>query len=394
MKIKFAINLVALPLLALLAFNSQFATAFAQGTAFTYQGQLQNNGSPASGTYNLSFSLFTVSSGGSAIAGPATNSGVLVTNGLFTVLIDFGPGVFTGTSNWLEIAVETNLDSSFTTLAPRQQLTPVPYAIFAASASNLLGSLPAAQLSGTVLLSQLPGAVVTNNEPSVTLGNVTVGGGLNLPATATIPSGSSTLLHADGVSGNFFAGQNAGNLTTRGLQNTALGETALYNITTGSGNIATGDSALYDNSTGSENLAIGVDALAYNTTGSGNVAIGNQALQNDNAYNNGFTTGGNGHNTAVGYQALQADTTGAGNTALGYIALQQNINGNYNTAIGDFTIISNTTGSYNVAVGAEALEYNTTGSNNTATGYGALSYTVNDSSGNTADGCAALFSVT
>ena len=38
--------------------------AFAQGTAFTYQGRLQNNGSPASGTYNLTFSLFNVSNGG------------------------------------------------------------------------------------------------------------------------------------------------------------------------------------------------------------------------------------------------------------------------------------------------------------------------------------------
>ena len=31
----------------------------AQGTAFTYQGQLQNNGSPASGAYDFTFALFT-----------------------------------------------------------------------------------------------------------------------------------------------------------------------------------------------------------------------------------------------------------------------------------------------------------------------------------------------
>ena len=40
------------------------STVFAQGTAFTYQGQLQNNGGPASGIYNLAFSLFTISFGG------------------------------------------------------------------------------------------------------------------------------------------------------------------------------------------------------------------------------------------------------------------------------------------------------------------------------------------
>ncbi len=133
----------------LCAFNSQLSTAHAQGTAFTYQGQFQNNGSPASGTYNLTFTLFNTNTTGVAIAGPVTNNAIFVTNGLFMVLIDFGPGVFNGTNYWLQIGVETNGASPFTTLAPRQQLTPTPYAIFAESSSNLLGTLPAASLGGT-----------------------------------------------------------------------------------------------------------------------------------------------------------------------------------------------------------------------------------------------------
>ena len=112
-----------------------------------YQGQLQNNGSPASGTYNLTFTLFNTNTSGVPVAGPVTNNAVVVTNGLFTVLIDFGPGVFTGETNWLEIGVETNGVSTFTTLAPRQQLTPVPYAIYAESASGLSGTLSASQLT-------------------------------------------------------------------------------------------------------------------------------------------------------------------------------------------------------------------------------------------------------
>jgi len=44
----------------------------AQGTAFTYQDQIQNNGSPASGTFNLTFSLFNTNANGAAIAGPVT----------------------------------------------------------------------------------------------------------------------------------------------------------------------------------------------------------------------------------------------------------------------------------------------------------------------------------
>ena len=134
------------------------------------------------------------------------------------MLIDFGPGVFTGATNWLEIGVETNGASSFTTLTPRQQLTPTPYAIFAESASNLLGMLPAVQLSGTVPLAQLPNAVVTNNSPSVSLSNVTVNGNINLPLTTStagaVYSGGSTFVHAFGTN-NFFAGAGAGNLTLR-----------------------------------------------------------------------------------------------------------------------------------------------------------------------------------
>ena len=126
-------------------------SAFAQGTAFTYQGRLQNNGSPASGTYNLTFSLFNVSGGGSAAAGPVTTNGVFVTNGLFTVTLDFGPSIFNGTAYWLEVGVETNGAGSFTTLVPRQPLAPTPYAVFAegASAAGLSGTIPAGNFGGT-----------------------------------------------------------------------------------------------------------------------------------------------------------------------------------------------------------------------------------------------------
>src|ERR1035438_5172132 len=93
---------MALALLALSTINSQISTARAQGTAFMYQGQLQNNFSPASGIYNLTFSLFNTSSGGSPVDGPVTINGIFVTNGLFTEPVDFGSGVFAGQTYWLQ----------------------------------------------------------------------------------------------------------------------------------------------------------------------------------------------------------------------------------------------------------------------------------------------------
>src|ERR1039458_8821805 len=126
--------LIALTLLS--ALNSQLSIAFAQGTAFTYQGRLQNNGSPASGTYNLTFAVFTDSNGVNQVGSTLTNTATGITNGLFTVVLDFGQGIFTGTPLWLQIGAETNGASSFTTLTPLQQLTPAPYAIYAPSAGS------------------------------------------------------------------------------------------------------------------------------------------------------------------------------------------------------------------------------------------------------------------
>ncbi len=158
-------------LLALLAQSALVNSAPAQGTAFTYQGRLNSGGAPANGNYDLAFTLFATNAAGSAIAAPVTNLAVAVSNGLFTTTVDFG-SVFAGASNWLQIAVSSNGANNFLTLTPRQQLTPVPYAI---TAANISGAVNASQLTGTV-----PAASLDAN-----------GGGLtNLQAGAVIASGS------------------------------------------------------------------------------------------------------------------------------------------------------------------------------------------------------------
>src|SRR5580693_5751720 len=95
----------------------------AQGTAFTYQGQLNDGGSPASGSFDFNFALYSSTNlPGTILAGPITNSAVVVTNGLFTTTLDFGSGIFTGTNYWLQIGVRTNSGTTFTALTPRQPL--------------------------------------------------------------------------------------------------------------------------------------------------------------------------------------------------------------------------------------------------------------------------------
>ena len=156
-------------LLAAFSLTLEPSTAFAQGTAFSYQGKLNDNGGPATGIYDLRFTIFDAVTNGNVVSGILTNAATSVTNGLFTVTLDFGSGVFTGNARWLEIAVRTNGASGFVTLTPRQPLTPTPYAILAGTAGGLSGTLPVSQVSGVMPLAQLPAAVITNNATGVTL---------------------------------------------------------------------------------------------------------------------------------------------------------------------------------------------------------------------------------
>src|SRR6266702_2011689 len=158
------------PLVMAVALCSSFTPVnltFAQGTAFTYQGRLVENGAAANGLYDLSFSAWVAASGPSQAGGTLSTNGVPVSNGLFTVTLDFGPGIFTGPDRWLEIGVRTNGTGVFATLAPRQKLTATPYAI---TASNLTGVVPNAGVGGTY-----SSAVTFSNPANSFTGN---GGGL------------------------------------------------------------------------------------------------------------------------------------------------------------------------------------------------------------------------
>ena len=113
------------------------------GTAFTYQGRLKSGGSPANGSFNMDFKLYPVPAGGTLLASQ-TLPGVSVTDGLFTVQVDFGAGVFDGNQRWLDVTVDG------TPLSPRQELTAAPNALFALNADRLDG------LDSTAFLQSIP----------------------------------------------------------------------------------------------------------------------------------------------------------------------------------------------------------------------------------------------
>jgi len=148
------------------------------GTAFTYQGQLRQNGVPANGLCDLQLSLFDAATPTTQVGSTQTKSNVGVSNGLFTILdLDFG-NVFDGNARWLQIAVRCPAGSGgFTTLSPLIPLTPTPYAIHAASANSATTATTATNFTGTLtgdvtgtqgvtIVSRLQGQTVASTVPT------------------------------------------------------------------------------------------------------------------------------------------------------------------------------------------------------------------------------------
>ena len=118
------------------------ATAAPLRTGFDYQGRLGDGAQVASGTFDFRFALFNAAAAGTQAGPTVTNASVFVTNGLFHTAIDFGATVFDGTQYWLEIGVRPSGSSTatFTTLVPRQAITPTPYALHALSSAGVAAS--------------------------------------------------------------------------------------------------------------------------------------------------------------------------------------------------------------------------------------------------------------
>jgi hypothetical protein len=176
--------------------------------------------------------------------------------------------------------------------------------------------------------------------------------------------GFSALFNLSLSSHNTAVGSRACFSQTQGSSNTAVGSNALFSNTIGAANTAIGDGALFSNKV-SDNVAVGSGALRDNAFGEQNVAIGVNALEGAGARTGSF-------NTAIGSRALKFNETGDLNTATGWRALVKNSTGHDNTANGSNALSANTTGDYNAASGVNALNSNTSGVRNTAIGFMAL----------------------
>lgn len=394
------------------------STALSQTTEFTYQGHLKDNSQAANGNYDFEFALFDALEGGSQIGPTLTRTAVPVSEGAFSVNLDFG-GHFPGAARYLEIRVapsaamrsgETLLP---TVLSPRQMVMTTPYAMKSLNADNATSSTNAAQLNGVeaaqYVLTTDPrmtdarpptagsGDYIQNKTTQQASSNFSISGtgrATVFDAGAHFSIGGNQVLGISGTAtypnSNTFTGVGAGQSNTGGYRNSFFGNGAGFANTTGTENSFFGWGAGLSNTEGVSNAFFGRSAGSANTTGDTNSFFGyysgykntegarNSFFGSSAGYNN--TTGS--YNSFFGTAAGQANTTGSYNAFFGRSAGATNTTGYRNSFFGYWAGYANTEGNHNSFFGHYAGRQNTTGGSNSFFGYqaGYLSTTGNENS--------------
>ena len=242
-------------------------------TAFTYQAELRSSGTPASGLHDLRFRLYDALSGGTQQGPTLCADNVTVSQGRFSVPLDFG-AQFAGQRRFLEVELraDAGLDctnsAGFTTLSPRQELTSAPYAAFALSsllATNATIAGNATQLNGQPASFYSSAANLTGTLPSGVLAG-TYSSPVNVSNPANIFGGSGaglTSLNASSLA--------SGTLSSARLPNplAIIGSNA-SSILSGENSSATNSAAgMLGRSTAASGITLGVSGQCDSPDGNG-----------------------------------------------------------------------------------------------------------------------------
>ena len=162
------------------------------------------------GACDFQFGLYDAPSAGAQQGITQQVNLVTVTNGLFTVLLNgasqFGSAAFTGSAAWLATVVRCPAGSGgYTPLAPRQQLTAAPYALYALNNWALNGNGGTAENTNFIGTTDFQSLVFkTNNTERMrlsSLGNLGVGTafpGSRLTVSGTVESTAGGFKFPDG----------------------------------------------------------------------------------------------------------------------------------------------------------------------------------------------------
>jgi hypothetical protein len=387
-------------LLAILLLILSVSWVNAQTTQFTYQGRLNDDGNPATGSYDFEFLLYDALAGGTAQGLPVQRLNVAVTNGIFTVQLDFG-NQFNGASRFLDISVRAAGGAAFTPLAPRQQVTSNPYAIKSLNASTADGlslacvncvtsgqiqNVQGSQVTGSIAGSQINGTIPVASVPAGSNNYIQNGGAGQLADFNILGEGVAGSLEANVYliggarfmsspgTNNTFVGLASGLANLSGGNNAFFGTEAGLANTSGSFNSFFGRGAGQTSTTGGSNSFFGRNAGLGNTTGSSNTLIGSHA--DVTTGNLVFATAIGGNATVDTSNTIVLGRSGGLDTVkvpgIVDVAAQYNIGGNRvlsvggtdNTFAGRGSGAANSTGNSNAFFGRNAGLINSTGSSN------------------------------
>ncbi len=161
------------------------SAAFAQTTAFNFQGRLNDGANPANGNVEMQFKLFDALAGGNQIGAIVSRPNVAVINGIFAAPLDFGAAAFDGSARFVEIGVRpTGNTNGFSILNPRQAILSTPYAIQAKNSAQL-GGVPASEYVTTTTVgnSFIKNAATQQTGNFNISGNGVIGGSLGIGTT-------------------------------------------------------------------------------------------------------------------------------------------------------------------------------------------------------------------
>jgi|GEM_PF-666548 len=181
---------------------------FAQSSSFNYQGRLTEAGQGANGTYQFTFKLYDGAASGSQVGSTLVDVPVTVTNGIFSVDLDFGAAAFAGGDRFLDVSVRKTAGDPLVALTPRQKVGSAPYATRASvanSADSFSGSL-----AGDVTGSQA--GTVVNSVGGQSAANIA--GGVQAANNATSANTVNTLVKRDAAGKVAVGGVTFGDGTT------------------------------------------------------------------------------------------------------------------------------------------------------------------------------------
>ena len=319
------------------------------GTAFTFQGRLIDSNSAADGEYDFTFKLYDAEVGGNKAANDVNVGDLEVTDGYFTIELDFGSDAFMGDGRWLEIMVRpgnSNDGNDFVTLIPRQQITSTPYAAYAENTKKYAQVVTVAVSGGdyTSVQAAIDSITDANDNkpylvwvaPGVYNGSVTMKPHVHLQGsgqeatviTSSVSSGGSpptdgtmTLSHHTSLRDLTVVSNGTGVYNTALLAKAGTKQILVADITAKAQGQGAINYAIFINGYGTSVTLHGVNALSENGSNS------NYGLYN---YNNAVVTlRGGAFNARGGGSAYGIANADAEMDAESVTALAENSNNNY-----------------------------------------------------------------